>query len=666
VERMAPPPSLSPLGIRSFTVEQGLRTPATFYDPVRLVSSFAGVATANDQANHLLVRGRSPVDNAWLLEGAEITTPNHLTNAGTNSDLPVLSGGGVTILSAQMLGTSHFLTGALPLNYGNALGGVFDMRLRSGNTEHREWTVQAGLIGLDIGTEGPIGKDGRSAYLVNYRYSTLGILGAMGVDLGDEAISFQDLSFHVRLPVGQRGELSVFGVGGSSSNVFEAERDTSGWEFDKDNKDITYTARMGAAGTRLRLPIGERTVLNATVAISGSVQEREEVWIGTDLQPGFRGRTELSEQKLSAVVQMQHRIGARLRLLAGTSAMQRTTGTTFDRPVEGLLLRPFVGARHAISERFTAEAGMALAHYTFNDAQVTEPRAQLTYATRKGHRATIAYGRRSQLPVHAIMQVRFPGLVAWNERIGLTRSQDVVAGYQFAMKPGLTVRLEVYHQELSDVPVTESRFVGLDGLPPESVVNGWDEAFRFPLTTDGRATAQGAELSVERAFAKGLFYNANVSLIDSRYRSSAGAWYNTRWNTGYMANAVVGREWTRPKDDRVRTWGVSLRVALSGGQRYTPVDWLSRHGFLFMPVPTGDPYSAQLATVHRLDLRVYLKCDRSGPSSAKGRTGMWTLDLQNLLNRRNEAFRYFDQRKGEVVTKYQLGLIPNISYRIEF
>jgi hypothetical protein len=30
------------------------------------------------------------------------------------------------------------------------------------------------------------------------------------------------------------------------------------------------------------------------------------------------------------------------------------------------------------------------------------------------------------------------------------------------------------------------------------------------------------------------------------------------------------------------------------------------------------------------------------------------------------AYRYNDRRKGEEVTVYQLGLIPNLSYRIEF
>ena len=64
--------------------------------------------------------------------------------------------------------------------------------------------------------------------------------------------------------------------------------------------------------------------------------------------------------------------------------------------------------------------------------------------------------------------------------------------------------------------------------------------------------------------------------------------------------------------------------------------------------------------VFRIDLRVYLKRDRDG------RTGLWAIDVQNVANTRNEAYKAFDFRKGETITRYQLGLIPNLSYRIEF
>jgi len=58
-----------------------------------------------------------------------------------------------------------FYTGAFPAEYGNALAGVFDMKLRTGNNEKREYTIQAGVLGIDISSEGPF-KMGRNAPII--------------------------------------------------------------------------------------------------------------------------------------------------------------------------------------------------------------------------------------------------------------------------------------------------------------------------------------------------------------------------------------------------------------------------------------------------------------------------------------------------------------------
>ena len=92
-----------------------------------------------------------------------------------------------------------------------------------------------------------------------------------------------------------------------------------------------------------------------------------------------------------------------------------------------------------------------------------------------------------------------------------------------------------------------------------------------------------------------------------------------------------------------------------GGARYTP--FVDAGQSL---VTTGAPFSDQYSQFYRLDLRLYLKKDRAG------KTGMWSLDIQNATNAQNGFYDYFDTRKGEVVTEYQLGIIPNLSYRIEF
>jgi hypothetical protein len=81
-------------------------------------------------------------------KGVDIPNPNHFSAVGT-------SGGGISILSSQLLSNSDFLTGAFAAEYGNALSGVFDLKLRKGNSEKREYTLQAGVLGFDAAVEGP-------------------------------------------------------------------------------------------------------------------------------------------------------------------------------------------------------------------------------------------------------------------------------------------------------------------------------------------------------------------------------------------------------------------------------------------------------------------------------------------------------------------------------
>lgn len=262
-------------GIQTITIEEVFRFPATFYDPARLVTLLPGVVGDNDQANGISVRGNSPNMLSWQLEGVEIVNPNHTPNAGTGTDRVTQNGGGVNMLSAQMLSTSQFMNGAFAAGYGNALSAIMDMNFRKGNNEQKEYTVQAGLIGIDLAAEGPLSKSSGSSFLANYRYSTVGLLSAMGVDLGDEAISFQDLSFHLNFPLIQSGgSISLFGMGGNSKNIFEAQRDAALWEVEKDNRDITFSSMTGALGAKWIQPVGSNSVLNTVIVLSSMQTER--------------------------------------------------------------------------------------------------------------------------------------------------------------------------------------------------------------------------------------------------------------------------------------------------------------------------------------------------------------------------------------------------------
>ena len=115
---------MATVSARTFNVEETQRYAASFNDPARIV------------------RGNSARGMLWRVEGIEIPSPNHFSNGEGGS------GGGISLLSSQILGSSDFFTGAFPAEYGNALSGVFDIRFRKGNYQKREYAVQVGILGL--------------------------------------------------------------------------------------------------------------------------------------------------------------------------------------------------------------------------------------------------------------------------------------------------------------------------------------------------------------------------------------------------------------------------------------------------------------------------------------------------------------------------------------
>jgi hypothetical protein len=71
-------------------------------------------------------------------------------------------------------------------------------------------------------------------------------------------------------------------------------------------------------------------------------------------------------------------------------------------------------------------------------------------------------------------------------------------------------------------------------------------------------------------------------------------------------------------------------------------------------------FSRQLPDYLRADLRISLKRNR-----AKTTTTL-ALDIQNATNHENLGGQYFDPWSGKIKSWYQLGLLPVISYRVEF
>ena len=646
--------------IKVLTIEETLRYPATFFDPARLATAYPGVIGSNDQVNGISIRGNSPNHLRWRLEGVDIVNPNHTPNAGTFSDRVTQSGGGVNILSAQLLGATRFYTSAFPAAFGDALGGVLDMQLRAGNDEKREWTLQTGLLGIDLAAEGPLNKTNGSSYLVNYRYSTIGLLQLMGVELGDEAINFQDLSFNLAFPLENGGKFTVFGFGGSSSNIFEAERDSTIWEFSKDRFDIDFSAKSGALGATLQLPAGQNGLWKTSFAASALESTRTANRLNDDYQPQFAEEDILNQSKLSlhSFYQLRWNPQNRLRLglvltqLGYNITSQSTSGTIASGNTNGGLWQPYLEWKHALSPTFDLNAGLHFTYFGLNSSDAFEPRLSLDWH-KKRNRLSLAYGLHSQTQAPQLYFAQTEP-ASNNRALELTKAHHIGLGYQYEISSTRQLETELFYQHLFDVPVT---------IPPSSfsALNLVEQFITAPLANQGKGRNYGMSVNYQQQVEDGLYYLLNGTLFESKYTGSDQLERDTRFNAGVIANATLGKEWIRRKDNgRVKITGLNGRFTYSGGFRDTPIDDDASAKADQTIYLTEQAYSLQQPAYSRLDLRLYLKWNKPG------RHNTLSLDIQNATNQQNTAFSYYDTQQEQIVEKKQLGIIPIISYRMEF
>lgn len=657
----------SSISARTFTVEETQRMAATFYDPARLAASFPGVVSDNDQANNIVIRGNSPNGLLWRVEGLDIVNPNHLDNAGTFSDRAALNGGGVNILSGQLLDASTFITGAFAAGYGNALSGVFDMRLRNGNNEHREYIAQASLLGIDLAAEGPFAANKKSSYLVNYRYSTIGLLSAMGVNFGNEITSFQDLSFNLTFPTQKAGTFTLFGMGGLSDNHYNAVKDSSLWEYSRDRYDVDFYSKMGAVGVTHKLPIKSRAMLSTGAALSGKMVQRRGNYINDNYDLETLQSDDHLQQRASVSTSLTYYFKGTSQVTAGvitnslnydvftySGSESRSARHAQAASASYHIIQPFTNFKWGITSRLTINTGLHYNYLTLNNSQSLEPRASLLYDLGKGHSATLAYGMHSQVQqpgVYFTSRILPDDRISYpNKQLGFTKAHHYVAGYTARFRESFTARTEAYYQQLYNVPVSTDRSSSF------SMLNVLETIPFDSLVSEGRGENYGMELSVEKFLFSKYYFLISATVYDSKYAARDGIWRNTRYNGKYAFSFTGGREFQRSRN---RVLGLNLRTIYRGGYPGTPIDPMLSE-VMSETVYSGDPFSVDQKDYFRIDVRFSSKKHRARY------TRIFAIDIQNLTNTRNAAYNYYDTLRGEVTTKYQLGLIPVLSYRIEF
>lgn len=643
---------------QSYEVEEARRYPASYGDPARHAQAFAGLIGQNDIRNEIVIRGNNPRSIMWMVDGVEVPNPNHFGREGTSS-------GSVSMISTNLLENSEFLTGAFPAQYGNATGGIFDLRIREGNDSTFEHSVELGTLGLELASEGPIGRriDYKGSYLVNVRASVLNVIGNLldTILVDEELTSYQDIAVKLHFPT-KKGAIDVLGIYGNSSSGLP-----------NDDRRRTLVAGLQTLGIlSYRRTIRENAYLKSSLSFMGSdINNRIFDKDSLDLYD----QRDIAQKGIIRWNWLYHKRFSR-RFIAEVGGVQSWRAYNFQGEMHSTVLAPpyqswttfdttgftrrtqvFFTGKYRFNEDTELVFGAHFLRHRLINESTIEPRLGFRYRPHPMHRMRVSLGWHSRMESLEYYFHLDPSGTPYQSSLKLPKALHFVAGYDFLPHPDWALTAELYLQYLYKMPIAvdSTRRFFSTVLQPDGYYSG-------ELFNNGEGLNQGIELSLHRRFAKSWYFLASGSYYQSIYRARDRTLRFTPYHGPIQLSVLGGREFAVGRNGKPHLLSLNGKFFFNNQQRLVVVDpsqplQTSRYVQHFSIAQCPDcgyyPY-------WRFDFQLIYRRNH------KRFSGVWRADIQNVTRRQNIREVVYDPQTERINTEFHFRLLPVLSYRIEF
>lgn len=619
----------SPVGLRIIGLQEIEKSPGANRDISRIVQSYPGVTfSPAGYRNDLIVRGGSPSENRFYLDGVEIPNINHFSTQGA-------SGGPVGIINADLIREVNFYTGAFPTDRGNAMSSVLDFKLRDGDMERNSLKATLGASEVSLASNGHIGK--KTSYLVSVRQSYLQFLFDM---LGLPFLpTFTDAQFKLKTRFNANNELTILGLGGIDNMKLNTKLDGEKAEYILSYlpKIQQETFTLGAvyrhyAGIHVQSVVVSHSYLNNRNTKYLNNDESSADNLSLKLR-SVEQETKFRIKNTSTFGNWKINFGANLDYSQYTNTtFQRVyidEGRTFDyHTYLGMWRWGIFGTINyaTTDERFTASLGVRTDANNFSSGMKgmgdqLSPRLSLSYRLTDGLYLSGNAGLYYQLPPYTGLGFKDNNGAWVNKYLRyMSVSQESLG---LSWHPGNTFELsaEGFYKQYDKIP-----FSIADGIPLACKGNDYGVIGNEALSSTAQGRAYGIEILMKWLIAKKLNLASSFTLFKSEYRNNKQSEYiASAWDNRYIFN--MSGTYNFPHN-----WSLGMKISCIGGAPYTPYD-VEKSSLVTAWNAQGRPYydytkynTGRLPAFSQLDVRVdktfYLKRCMLG----------FYIDLQNVTN----------------------------------
>lgn len=560
----------SPVSMHVIGLQEIEKSPGANRDISRIVQSYPGVAFSPiGYRNDLIVRGGSPFENRFYLDGVEIPNINHFSTQGA-------SGGPVGIINADLIREVNFYTGAFPSDKGDALSSVLDFKLRDGDMERNSLKATLGASEVSLASNGHLGK--KTSYLVSVRQSYLQFLFDM---LGLPFLpTFTDAQFKLKTRFNEKNELTVLGLGGIDNMRLNTKANSESNEYILSYlpqiKQETFT--LGAvyrhyAGAHVQSVVVSHSYLNNrnTKYRQNDESNPDNLMLrlrSTEQETRFRFENNSSfrnwQIKLGVNLDYSQYVNTTFQEVytnqAGTSAYHTSLG---------ILRWGLFGTINYSStdERFTASLGVRADANNYSSAMESlsdqlSPRIALSYQLADHWFVSGNAGLYYQLPPYTALGFKNNnGMYANKYNLSYMNVSQESLGISWRKGDSFEASVEGFYKGYDKIPLSI-----VDGIPLTCKGNDYGVIGNELLISTAQGRSYGMEVLLKWIIAKKLNLASSFTLFKSEYRNDPESDYiASAWDNRFIFNL-------RGTYNLPRQWSVGMKVSCIGGAPYTPYD----------------------------------------------------------------------------------------------
>ena len=592
----------------------------------------------------------------------------------------------VSALNSNVITNSDFFVSTFNSSYNNALSGVFDVKMRSGNNSKFENGVQVGSVGIEWTSEGPISKKHNSSFIINYRFGFTTLAREMKIlDTNGSAYDFQDLSFKLNFPTKKIGTFSVFALGFIDKS----------WDTDLKIQDIhtiydaSYTdGRLynAAVGVSHKIYFDNKWTWRTTAAYNMQHNKVDMRYSGlefdADKKPiAFDGTSHpfsyLKQNEDRAVfnTELSKQLNPRWLIQFGGEYSHRFFNLSYrtaeyvydpvpDEPYYATkdntgLASMFWSNLWKPTDNLSVNFGVSGSYFLLSKDFSFEPRASVKWEPGKRHSISFGYGLHSMIEqLDAYFFRNAEGKLA-NKDLGFSKAHHFLATYMYKFMDNLNLRFNAYYQYGFNVPV------GINGST-YCTVNRLFNYVEEPLVNKGNTRNYGADITLEHYMSKGFYGQLNFSLFKSQYRGLDKKWRNQLYDRGYMFKVLGGKEWMMGKKKQ-NVFNVSAKYTLQGALRHTPIDVAAMQANVDADKIDPNPIykdeeamTLKFDPINLIDLTISYKINCKKVSHTIAFEGI------NILQNETPYAQHYDFGTRQIRDDKSGISLPNLFYRLDF